>query len=37
MEYIYVHPLEWIVRAIAIPVAVGVIVLLNGSVSVQAF
>lgn len=37
MEYIYVHPLEWMVRAAAIPVGFGAIYLLNGSVSVHAF
>lgn len=37
LEYIYVHPLEWIIRAAAIPVGVGVIYFVNGSVSVHAF
>lgn len=36
LEYIYVHPLEWIVRFIAIPIGVGAIYLFNGSVSVHA-
>ena len=37
LEYLYVHPLEWAVRAAAIPVGLGVIYLLNGSISTHAF
>ena len=37
LEYIYVHPLEWMLRAAAIPVGLGTIYLLNGSISVHAF
>ena len=37
LEYIYVHPLEWMFGALAIPVGLGVIFLINGSISVHAF
>lgn len=37
LDYIYVHPLEWMVRAAAIPVGIGAIYLFNGPVSVHAF
>ena len=37
LEYIYVHPLEWTLRAAAIPVGLGVIHVLNGSISTHAF
>jgi len=37
LEYIYVHPLEWMLRAVAIPVGLGAIYLVNGSISVHAF
>jgi sterol desaturase/sphingolipid hydroxylase (fatty acid hydroxylase superfamily) len=37
LEYIYVHPLEWMLGALAIPAGLGLIVVLNGSISVHAF
>ena len=37
LEYIYVHPLEWMIRALAVPVGLGVIYLVHGSVSAHAF
>ena len=37
LEYLYVHPLEWMLRAVAIPVGLCTIFLLNGSISVHAF
>ena len=37
LEYIYVHPLEWMMGAGGIPLAIGVIYLCQGGVSVWAF
>ena len=37
MEYIYVHPLEWMGGGIGIPIGLGLIVLFQGSISVHAF
>lgn len=37
LEYIYVHPLEWMFGALAIPVGLFAIFALNGSISVHAF
>ena len=37
LEYIYVHPLEWMLGAVAIPVGLITIFALNGSISVHAF
>lgn len=37
LEYIYVHPLEWMLRAAAIPIGLGIIHFWNGSISTHAF
>ena len=37
LEYIYVHPLEWMLGGVGIPIGLGVIYLTQGSVSVHAF
>lgn len=36
LDYIYVHPLEWMLRVAAVPAGLGVIYLLNGSISTHA-
>ena len=37
LEYIYVHPLEWMLGGVGIPIGLGVIYLTQGSISVHAF
>lgn len=37
LEYIYVHPLEWMIGAIGIPIGLTIIYLMHGSISAYAF
>ena len=37
LEYIYVHPLEWMVGGVGIPIGVGLILLMQGNISIHAF
>ena len=37
LEYIYVHPLEWMIGGIGIPIGAGLILLMQGDLSIHAF